>query len=577
MLISITEISRNIPSWLWFTLFGILVLIFELFMMKRYRLLAEKAEKYPVIAPIIFSGSFHEGFTESAKDSLLNEMDEVIKIFKNMREGFDTKDAPIEIGKEFCTLMALSSRSLNLVPSEHPTDYKFIEDQLRNIKIKVEWIEVPLNSFINLIIWILLRIPVPYRNNYLRRLIHVKFVSTKDEYQIRVYRKDKTSKRPLEFTNIVTKNTKESKPLRETAFMILELHGKAFKGLRWRGMLHFTYGLDQLIKYFKKPDLKLLKKAKLAFNNAIKADKFEHEARCFLGALLVAERTKKSISKAIWYFEEALQTDRPRFKAFVHAGLAHCYAQQYHRLAQRSPEIREKAREQANIAESIWEKTREKPEPWIQYTLAMTMVIDEGEFASTLKELKNMFIPAINLCLLAIDGDKKNKLFYNTLGWMLLKMAENDVLELTIKDGISKKFVGNVAKKAEHYLKESIEFNSENKLSHANLCLLYASSSFRKKPEIYKKKCIFYGKKAIKIDPDYINGYRDLAVSLIRYKEFDQAHEYYLMALNKAPYIEKDLEIIDDIIRVLDEVKADNALIIKFQNPPQELLMPPTN
>ena len=116
-----------------------------------------------------------------------------------------------------------------------------------------------------------------------------------------------------------------------------------------------------------------------------------------MGALLVAERTKKSISKAIWYFEEALQTDRPRFKAFVHAGLAHCYAQQYHRLAQRSPEIREKAREQANIAESIWEKTREKPEPWIQYTLAMTMVIDEGEFASTLKELKNMFIPAINL------------------------------------------------------------------------------------------------------------------------------------------------------------------------------------
>jgi tetratricopeptide (TPR) repeat protein len=577
----IMELVGNLPVWAWVTVGCSVTLLFELLMMFKYRRLAGEARKRPEIEPIHFRGAITEDFAQSARKSLLYQLDDIIKIFRKMREEFGFRDAPVEIGKEFSTMMALASASLNLDPSEHPTDYKVIVDLLEKIRFKTKWIEASLGTLVKVIVWLFKLIPVPYRKSYIREVIHVSYVPIGNEILITVYRKNQKNAASMgregtssKLTYSGIKNEKESDIFRDIAFMILELHGKAFPELKWRGMRYFTDGLNQLDLYRSEPKQEFYQKAKEAFHNAVKEDPIQYEACCFLGSMLVSERKEESINKAIKYFEQALRTDRPKFKAFTHAGLAHCYAQQYHRLAQRKPEVLVKARKQAKLAADAWNIKEAEPNPWIQYTRAMTMIIDEGTDL-TPEEMKRQFIPAMNLCLEAIQVDEKNGLFHNTLGWMLLKLVEKEVPELTIKDGISENLEGNVAELAEQYFLDSIRLSEKNKLSHANLCLLYASPYFRKKPETNFIKSRSYGEKAIQIDPNYINGYRDLTVSLIRYGKFDDAYKYYLKALEKAAEPDKDLEIISDVRLVLVQMGASEDVQKRFRNPPSELLRPP--
>lgn len=579
----VNELMTNVPVWVWVTALAIAVLLVWLLLMFRYRRLAGVAQRTPVIAPVSFGGAIPEDFKQGTAASLQFQLDEIIETFRKVREKLGFRDTPVEIGREFSTMMELSSASLNLDPSEHPTDYKMLDESLKKITIKTKWIEAPLSALINIIVWLLRCVPVPYRNMYLSGLIHVSFVSVGDEMQITVHRRDRRGRRKLEaqegeeespsmFTCQVAMDDKIS-VFRNTAFMILELHGKAFPGLKWRGMRYFTDGLAQLDLYRRNAQQACLDDAKEAFRLAVEADPIEYEACCFLGSILVAERTEKSINMAIRYFEQALQTDRPNFKAFIHAGLAHCYVQQYHRLARRRPDVLAKAREQAEFAAKHWQDARSNP--WIQYTRALPLVIDEGVDLSD-KEMKLRFIPAINLCLDAIQREKDNGLFNNALGWMLLNLVQRGIPELTAEDNISKSLVGNVAKNAEHYLLRSIEIHKTNKMSHANLCLLYATPHFlREDRDRYFKECKFYGEKAVQINPNYINGYRDLTTSMIRYGELDEAYRYFLRALKEAYTINKDLEIIDDVVKVLVSMGAEEEELKRWRNPPQELLEPP--
>lgn len=579
----VTKLMANIPVWAWVTALAIAVLLAWLLLMFRYRRLAGEARRTPVIAPASFGGAIPEDFKQGTAASLQFQLDEIIETFRKVRKKLGFRDTPVEIGREFSTMMELSSASLNLDPSEHPTDYKILDESLKEVKIKTKWFEATLSALINIIVWLLRYVPVPYRNMFLSGLIHVSFVSVGDEMQITVHRRDRRGRRKLEaqegkekspsrFTCHVAMDDKIS-VFRNTAFMILELHGKAFPGLKWKGMRYFTDGLAQLDLYRRNVQQACLDDAKEAFRLAVEADPIEYEACCFLGSILVAERTEESINMAIRYFEQALQTDRPNFKAFVHAGLAHCRVQQYHRLAQRKPDVLAKAREQAEFAAKLWQNHR--PNPWIQYTLALSFVIDEGVDLSD-EEMKQQFIPGLNLCLDAIQREKDNGLFNNALGWMLLNLAQRGIPELTAEDNISKSLVGNVAKKAEHYLLRSIEIHKTNKMSHANLCLLYATPHFlREDRDRYFKKCKFYGEKAVQIDPNYINGYRDMTTSMIRYEKLDEAYHYFLRALKEADKINKDLEIIDDVVKVLVSMGAEKEELERWRNPPQELLKPP--
>jgi tetratricopeptide (TPR) repeat protein len=67
--------------------------------------------------------------------------------------------------------------------------------------------------------------------------------------------------------------------------------------------------------------------------------------------------------------------------------------------------------------------------------------------------------------------------------------------------------------------------------------------------------CRDRGLEAVAIDPNYINGYRDLAVSLLRYRQFDEAYDYFEEALRLAVKRAKDREIIGDALKVLDGMK----------------------
>lgn len=563
------------------------LILLEILMMLFYKRKSVEADLRPVIGPIHFRGTFPAGFKESGLGSLTSELDDINSTYKEMAKEFDMGDSPVEHGKEFCTMITLSSMALNLDPSEHPKDYLLLSGHLEKINVKTNKVEAPLHAIVNVFLWIIYRIPAPYRSKFVRKQLNVIIVSSTDEYKITVYRKTRFTGQPSnsdllqgKLTRRISKSENESEPFRQIAFMILELHGKAFKGLNWRGMMHFTDGIVNLTKYMKRPDSKLLLQAKSDFENSIKADNCEYEARCFLGALLVAERKNESVDRAIGVFKAALETDRPKFRAFVHAGLAHCYSQQYHRLAKRTSEVIGKAREHAGKASQLWNEIEDNPQPWIQYTLAITMIIDEGVDITTSDKMKNHFIPAINLCYEAIGGDERNKLFYNTIGWMFLKLTENRILELKVEDEISETLAGIVPEKAEYYLKKSLEFDKRNKLSNANLCLLYSTPYFQQKskdslvPEQYLNYCRSYGKRAVKIDPDYINGYRDLAVGMIKYGLFDEAYEYYLNALDKALTEEKDHEIMEDILKLLMEVSASQKIVKKFQNPPESVLTP---
>jgi hypothetical protein len=90
--------------------------------------------------------------------------------------------------------------------------------------------------------------------------------------------------------------------------------------------------------------------------------------------------------------------------------------------------------------------------------------------------------------------------------------------------------------------------------------LLYSTPWYREQQEEgsgepYVHRCVYHGKKAIQIDPKYINGHRDLAIGLIRYGRLERAKPLYLKALELADAPDKDEEIIKDALREVQELK----------------------
>jgi len=581
---TIAQYLENYP-WIWIVIAGIIILVIEIVLTIRYRRLASVAKENPLITRIQLSDSFPKDHRSSVYEMLRFQMDDIIKTFNKIGKDIDFHDTPVEIGNEFCMMMGLASDCLNLYSYEHPKDYRMVKEAMAKINIKIKFIEGPLNAFIEVLDFLINLMPAPYKQNYIKRRIYISINTLENEFQVSVSSKIRQTNPSEETDNNITKITTSlnsdvniDEVFRDAAFMILELHNTAFPGLKWRGMRYFTDGLRNLEEYRINPSDDLYDQALQNFTDAVVSDKNEFEACCFLGSMLVSERRKLSITEAIKYFEKAIKTDRPKLKALSHAGLAHCYAQQYHRLGIRNEQVLSDAKKHADLAENIWRDseptTDPKPNSWINYIRAVTLVVDEGA-RKTPAKMKDNFIPAINLCYNAIKSDPKNKLCHNTLGWMLLKLTENNIIEFNEKDDIPTDLQDSIPLLAEKYLKKSLNFDENNKLSNANLCLLYATDHFRKEPERYLIDCKYHGELAIRLDPNYINGYRDLTISLIKYGKYDLAEKYYLKALEKALYPDKDFEIIEDSIKVLEEFNAPADIIDRFRNPPEHLLEVP--
>jgi tetratricopeptide (TPR) repeat protein len=567
-LLDLFDLLATVPWYVWVVAFLVLYLL----LIRRYRRLAGEAVEWPAIAPVSVQGAIAEELertTGKVGGALKNQLANIAETFRGLR-GKQVWSTRALIGSEFGKMMELASASVNLNPSEHPSNFRLEKDvrELSSGLLKARGVDVGGDALFNILLWLVQQVPAPERKRYLASRIYTSLSSDAEKkLSVRVCRDsryagassgdkaegpDRPESAPL--TDKVRRD-QGTDLLRNAAFMILQLHGRAFPELYWESLRYFTDGLNQLARYRTGMEPGAYNEAKKCFKLAIDKDKYNnnYEARCFLASMLVTERKEGSIEDAIFHFTHALNTDRPNFKAFVHAGLAHCYVQQRHRLAEYHPDVLANAREHAKKAAESWEGA--DPHPWIVYTQALVQVIDEGG-EQTPDDVKNQFIPAIKMCLKAIKGEEGNLLFHNGLGWMLLKLTERGVQELKPEDKVPDEVSGNTAETAERYLRHSRGLSKNNKLSRANLCLLYATEHFRKKdPDKYLDDCRDCGLEAVAIDPGYINGYRDLAVSLLRYRHFDEAYGYFEEALRLAVKRAKDDEIIGDALKVLDGMK----------------------
>ena len=109
----------NVHNWVWFIIGGFVILIYELGMILRYRNLTNRARIRPAIR-FHFKGSITENSVKEASESLHFQINSIINTFTRTRAESGFQDAPVGVGKEFCTMMALANASLNLDPSEHP-------------------------------------------------------------------------------------------------------------------------------------------------------------------------------------------------------------------------------------------------------------------------------------------------------------------------------------------------------------------------------------------------------------------------------------------------------------------------
>lgn len=454
--------------------------------------------------------------------------------------------------------------------------------------VKLGTIQIPVGAIARIVSALLRVVPVPFRSQHRRNVIHVSLVSVGDATQLLVYRegapkRKDTKQRVTEPTQLThsepVKNLEDlGGLLRDAAFMVLQLHGQAFPEQSGRSMRHFAEGLGALDQYRRTGEQESLEQAKNEFCQASLYDPEHYEALFFFASLLLLGRSRRSISQAKQLLTRALKTEKPKLKALVHAGLAHCLAQESHRLAKHDTRIVDQAMEHARLAESEWGRSGEKkPHIWIETTLVLVKHMDEGTEKNR-PETRKRFFSAANDYLRLLNKAQDNARLNNNLGWVLLKLNEWETEELTADmDGVkmAPALRGQTALMAEQYLRQAIDLHSGNKMTHANLCLLYATHYFRGRKGVeWLRRCRYHGLKAIRIDPEYVNGHRDLAFSLLRYGE-DDGKQYFTTALRLALVIDKDLELLEDAAAVLEEVGASEEVKEAWLNPSQELIEPP--
>jgi tetratricopeptide (TPR) repeat protein len=551
-------------------------------------------------------GGFAEQLGERQSRLLLRaQISRIIRTFRKDRTGHSRLYTASVIGDRFKgmnTVLIFSGKDL----------------QAPEITISEDWVirlgivEVPLGAMVKLFMILLrLGVPVPHRKRYMDTRINVSLVTIGDETQVVVFRGEGRAPAPLGPTperqehlspeSTVLAKTQTVKTLtdmdeliRTGAFMVLQLYGQAFPGRKAESMRYFVDGLDALDEYHRTRDDTHLRDSERLFGQAARIDAGNFPALYFHANLLLHKRSRASIASAQRAFERCLRTKSPHLKALVHTGLANCSIQGYHRLAVPDKDVLKRAEHHAREAERGWldagpddeyeDRWRKHlgvdspPElhPWITATLILVDLIGEGE-ADTREHDKRRFIRAAGRYSEAIEVEHNNAMLYNNLAWALLRLAELGIESITEEDGAPGLIQGSIGEKAEEYFHTALTLNPNNKLTHANLCLLYATPQFRDSParEKYLRRSRFHGLKAVEIDPHYVNGFRDLTLSLLQYGQNEEAYEHFTTALRLAPVIEKDEEIIDAAVAIVKDSGASKLEVTRWLNPDEKLLEPP--
>ncbi len=481
----------------------------------------------------------------------------------------------------------------------------------QSVVLRVGSVSIPISEILDLLLTVFSAFPVPYREQYRRTLIHVSLMQSGDQIRLTVGRLPRSaggrrrarneasppsSSRSL-FTETVTAKTLEDVNgiVRDAAFMILEMQN-LFDGRRWQSMRLLLDGVQALDDYRRTGSSEARDRAREHMRDAAQADPQNVEALYYHGAMTMIDRTDHSIEEAIRCFdhvrtfksEHGEKEDKlARLRAMAHLGLAYCYAQQWHRLGNRRHQVLDQAKLHTEMAQQEWDcfrtslkKSSKKTtgsvanHPLIPYTWALVTTVNEEKESPT-DDRTSRFLKAYDLYRQAVDLQSENGMFYNNAGWVLLKLTEWGIKTLA-KEFQRENETAEIALLAEAFLQKSLGLNPTNKLAHANLCLLYSLPPFcDEQDKTGLNRSRYYGLKAVEIDPEYINGYRDLAVAFIRYDELDDAYKYYTAALQKAELPDKDSEIIRDVLNELEKhAKLNDDQMKRWKNPDPALLSP---
>ena len=537
-----------------------------------YKRLAGEARRSPHIVPIYIRGGISDKLGSHAAGMILRaHMSAIIETFRKAQKSDGTLHGEV---------IALVSASLNLRPSEHPTEFKLEEELI----VKIGKAEIPISRLVNLLLVMWRLIPLGHRDRYLTSMIQVSLMSSGDQTQLMVSRRgdhavasSATEITALTDTRKVRCLSDLSELIRDGAFMVFHLvHGRALPGSNWRGMKHFVCGLDVLDEFRRTKDKALLTRAMESFRDAAMSDSENYKSLYIQGSLLFVQRDKEAIRQSLNLLTEALKSNEPAFRAFVNAGLANCYVTEFHRLAKREVDNLNEARKRAEQAGEEWlvskglsqesikqpleqmnEEELERMHPWILATRGKVWIVDDVMIAyENQKEAEKMFVKGVTLLLKAVEKEKDNGTYYNLLGWALMKLADWESKALKPKQGILPK--GSPAEKAEYCFKEALKLDPTSKFIFANLCLLYSTPWYLRKPpkikQQYLQLCRVHGKRAVELDKQYTHGYRDLAFSLLKHGQFEVGFKEFKKALKSASEEEKREEMRDDARRIIKDL-----------------------
>ena len=292
----IASAPSNHP-WLSATATALLFLFAYVLMRQRhYRLLCNRARECPHVASITVMGGISEELQSRQVELMLRgELAAIADAYRNFSK-LQTDVASTDV------LMDAPGFELDL----HGT-------------IKFGGVEIPLPVITNL-----LRVPILHlrsRLEYLGLLIHVSLVSVGEHTQVLVYREGRNVPRPLpangsataprptalEKTAQITNVSAVPGLIRDTAFMILQLHGTVDRNRQLVSVRHFTEGLKALKAHALIDHPELQTRAKQEFHLAVHEDPHYYEALYFYATLTLEERTEDSINSAITLFRRALE------------------------------------------------------------------------------------------------------------------------------------------------------------------------------------------------------------------------------------------------------------------------------